>query len=260
MFEAPDMTPEPPATYEDALQALTEQMRSSGHILEAARWGKFRGLRCDRCRTFHKDSEFGKWRKKCNPKPTSRQLVQHQEKKKAEVQKAAMDEHIKRAKLISAEMATEAKPRPNFLTTPTGEDDEDLKEFLEGKPFKRRKASVKEKGEATVEDKCARDEGSGEEPAAKKARTQDEQQQKVDAASGKPEQRQEEAESKEDEFGDSDKADANLFEILEAAVQENELCDPFFWSGGIVESSVAEAKVSSEEIQNDNPKTDKNEE
>ena len=118
IYEASDMAPEPPTSYEEALKALIAQMQISGHIVEKATCGKFQGLKCERCGIFHIVSEFGKWRKKCVPKPISRQLVQHQQARKTAAQTVSMDENIKRAKADSAKMDTNNKTYPKVLKTP----------------------------------------------------------------------------------------------------------------------------------------------
>ena len=117
IYEAPNMAPEPPTSYEEALKALITQMQTSGHIVEKATCGKFQGLKCARCGIFHKDSEFGKWRKKCAPKPISRQLVQHQQARKTAAQTASMEENIKRAKADSAKLDTESNAYPQILNS-----------------------------------------------------------------------------------------------------------------------------------------------
>ena len=165
------MTPTPPTTFEDALKALIEQMKISGHIVEAATWGKFRGLRCARCGDFHSDSEFGKWRKKCVPKPISRQLIQHQQRRKTAAQRTNMEEHVKRAKVESAKMDTETKSYPQDLKTPNEEDEEDMADMNEGRPVKRYKGGEGWRTEPNPPDMDA----AVEEPAAKAARKEGEQ-------------------------------------------------------------------------------------
>ena len=126
-------------------------MKASGHVVEAAMFGKCRGLRCSRCTNFNSDANFDQWAKVCKPKPIPRQLLQHQLRRRREIETAQMAGLVKRAKAEDERREAEAMPVSRELVQPTGADDEDASDINEGRPVKRSKQAEKEKWEPALE-------------------------------------------------------------------------------------------------------------
>ena len=123
-----------PMSDEAALDALTEEMKASGHICERAMRGNLHGLLCDRCGVFHHHGEFGKWKKPCRPKPVLRQLVQAHARKKDETRKRAIHALVVKQKAEDEESAQkETSKRMQFgVAEPTAEDDAETARYKEG--------------------------------------------------------------------------------------------------------------------------------
>ena len=139
VYETPSEDTVAPRTFDQALVNLIARIKQSGHVLEKAIVGKNIGLRCSRCPNFRCDNDFDFWYTTCVPKATSRQLQQHQQKRRARMEKEKMNELIKKAKTEDLEREATFTVYSQAEKAVTADDDEDAEEANLGRPVKRSK-------------------------------------------------------------------------------------------------------------------------
>ena len=71
--------------------------------------GKMHGLRFDRCTIVRCNADFKGWKKACVPKAIPRQLLQHQQKRRAKASEEQMEAMVKKAKAEDAERDASVK-------------------------------------------------------------------------------------------------------------------------------------------------------